>query len=352
MANRLLRYEWALFRISFPDAFARTRDRLLLALVTLFALLWLSDKLGSLALPAESPRTFWLAALAVLPAFAWHRQLMARLAWLAEHSAVAPAAIERRSRRAYLLAAHSLIAVPLLIGAIVLCQAAGLAVAAVAYAVGLGIAGVLPIRIISRDAPSHRRAASVGRAPMLGAILRRQTLGSASPGPAALLIVAAVFALTAAAAWLTRDLADALRLSGPVLPSLLALLVASRLDAGLIGFLPYAGRRTLAVGLAVSALPAAIFAAAGAAILVIRPPETIALLAILLLLHLVFIAAGLSRAWLYPGRHGRSVNLQVQIEFAALALIFLMLPPLALAALVWRLWRLQRRYSRLIWLHP
>ena len=187
---------------------------------------------------------------------------------------------------------------------------------------------------------------------MFRAILRRQTLGSARPGRTVLLIVAASFALTAASIWLSRGLPDAVRLAAPMLPSLPALLAASRLDAELIGFLPYAGRRALATGLAVSAFPAANFAAAAAAIVALRPPQTIALLAILLLLHLVFIVAGLARAWLYPGRHARSVDLQVQIEFAGLALIFLMLPPLALAALVWRLWWLHRRYSRLIWMHP
>jgi len=352
MANRLLRYEWALFRNSFADAFARKRDRLLLALVVTFALLWLSGKLSSFALPGTSPHAFWLAALAVLPAFAWHRQLMTRLAWLSEYSALAPAAIERRSRRAYLLAAHSLIAVPLLIGAAVFYQVEGLVVATVAYALGLGIANVIPIRIVPRDAPTHRRAVSIGRAPMLRAILRRQTLGSARPGPAALMIVAAVFVLTAASIWLSRDLPGPIRLATPILPALLALLVAGRLDAALIGFLPYAGRRALTVGLAISVLPAAGFAAAGAAILVIRPPESTALLSILSLLHLVFIIAGLERAWLYPGRYGRSVDLQVQIEFAGLALIVLMLPPFALAALAWRLWSLQRRYSRFVWLHP
>jgi len=351
MANRLLRYEWALFRNSFADGFARRRDRLLLLLVAIFAFFWLRDRLGSLALPAMSPRAFWLAVLAALPAFAWHRQLMARLAWLTEHSAVAPAAMERRSRRAYLHTAHALVAVPLLAGAILLYPAAGAALALLAYAAGIGIAACIPMRLAPRDTPANRPSpASVGGGAMLRAILRRQTLDSARPGRAALLIVTTGFALTAAAIWLCRGQPDAVRLAAPLLPPFLALLIASRLDAALIGFLPYAGRGALAVGLAVSALPAAGLAAASAAILVMRPPETLALLAILLLLHLVFIVAGLGRAWLYPGRYGRSVDLQVQIEFAGLALIGLMLPPLALAALVWRLWWLHRRYSRLVWI--
>ena len=185
---------------------------------------------------------------------------------------------------------------------------------------------------------------------MLGAILRRQTMDSARPELAALIIVAATFALTAAALWLSHAQSDAIRLAAPLLPSLLALLISCRLDAALIGFLPYAGRGPLAVGLAVSVLPAAGFAAAAAAILVIQPRDMAALLAIMVLFHLVFLLAGLARAWQYPGRHGRSVDLQVQIEFAALALIALMLPPFALIALAARLWWLNRRYSRLLWI--
>jgi len=353
MANRLLRYECALFQNSFADAFARKRDRLLLLLVVIFASFWLRDRLGSLALPPASPRAFWLAALSLLPAFAWHRQLMARLAWLIEHSAVAPAAMERLSQRVYILVAHAFVSVPLLIGATVLYSAAGWALALLAYAAGVGVAAYIPLRITRRDAQAPQRgSAAVGGAPMLHALLRRQTLGSARPGRAALLIVAASFAFTAAAIWLSSGMSDAVRLAAPVLPPFLALLIASRLDAGLIGFLPYAGRRALSVGVAVSALPAANFAAAAAAVFAMRQLEMIPLLLILLLLHFVFIIAGLGRAWLYPGRHGRSVDLQVQIEFVGLALIFLMLPPLALAALVWRLGWLHRRYSRLIWIHP
>ncbi|HKR25504.1 MAG TPA: hypothetical protein VJS15_09615, partial [Allosphingosinicella sp.] len=185
---------------------------------------------------------------------------------------------------------------------------------------------------------------------MLRAILRRQTLDSARPELAALIIVAATFALTAAALWLSHGRSDALRLAAPLLPSFLALLISCRLDAALLGFLPYAGRGPLAVGLAVSALPAAGFAAAAAAILVMQPRDMSALLAILLLVHLVFLLAGLARAWQYPGRHGRSVDLQVQIEFAALALIAAMLPPFAPVALAARLWWLGRRHSRLLWL--
>jgi len=146
MANRLLRYEWALFQNSFADAFARKRDRLLLLLVVIFALFWLRDRLGSLALPPASPRAFWLTALSLLPAFAWHRQLMARIAWLIEHSAVAPAAMERLSQRAYILVAHAFVSVPLLIGATVLYSAAGWALALLAYAAGVGVAAYIPLR--------------------------------------------------------------------------------------------------------------------------------------------------------------------------------------------------------------
>jgi dolichol kinase len=347
MANRLLRYESALFRNAFAEGFARKRDRLLLLLVAIFAFFWLRDALSRFAWPAVPPHAFWAAALAALPGFAWHRQLMARLAWLREHSAVAPAAAEGRSRRPYVLAAHALAAIPLLAAAILLDPLAGPAAALLAYAAGAGLAALIPIRIASREA-AHALAAPGSHA-MLGAILRRQTLDSARPGLAASLLVTAVFALTAAALWLSRGQSDAIRIAGTMLPAFLALLVTCRLDAELIGFLPYAGRRALSLALAVSALPAAGLAAAAAAILVVRPDDMIAMLTILVLLHMLFIVAGLARAWLYPGRNGRSVDLQVQIEYAGLALIAFVLPPLALIALGWRIWWLGRRYSRLLW---
>lgn len=347
MANRLLRYELTLFRTSFAEGFARKRDRLLLLLVAIFALFWLGEALGRLALP---PLPLWLAALAVPPAFVWHRQLRARLAWLREHSAVAPAASEGRGRRSYLLWAHSLLAVPLLAASMLLGPVPGPLLALLAYAGGVGLAALIPIRTETRDAPTgpspqSRRSGNA----VLHAILRRQTLNSRRPGPVALLIVAATFALTMGALWLSRGQSDAVRLVAPLLPPLLALPVTCRLDAELIGFLPYAGRRAFPVGLAVSALPAAALGAAAAAILIMQPRGLLALLAILILLLALVTVAGLARAWLYPGRSGRAVDWQVQIEFTGLALIAAVLPPVALAALGGRLWWLQRRYSRLLW---
>lgn len=350
MANRLLRYDLALFRASFAEGFARTRDRLLLLLVAIFALLWLGDALGRLALP---PLPLWLATLAAAPAFVWHRQLKARLAWLREHSAVAPAASEGRGRRSYLLCAHCLLAVPLLAASMVLGPVPGPALALLVYGVGVGFAALVPIRTETRDAPagpspaSRRRRSSKA---MLNAILRRQALNSRRPGPTALLIVAATFALTMAALLLSRGQSDAVRLAAPLLPPLLALLVTCRLDAELIGFLPYAGRRAFPVGLAVSALPAAALGAAATAILIMQPRGLLALLAILILLLALVTVAGFGRAWLYPGRSGRAVDWQVQIEFTGLALIAAVLPPVALAALGGRLWWLRRRYSRLLWI--
>jgi hypothetical protein len=346
MANRLLRYDLALFRASFAEGFARKRDRLLLLLVALFALLWLRDALGRLALPSLP---LWLGALAAVPAFAWHRRLGARLGWLTEHGAVAAAALDARSRRSYLLSAHALPAVPLLVAAVPLAPVAGPALALPAYAVGVGLAALVPIGAGARGtgmAPGRRPSA--GGNVLLRAVLRRQTLDSARPELAALSIVVATFALTVAALWLSRAQSDAIRITAPMLPAFLALLVTSRLDAALIGFLPYAGRSARVVGLAVSALPAACLLAAAAAILVMRPPGMIATLAIIALLHLVFILAGLARAWLYPGRHGRAVDLQVQIELAGLALIATMLAPVAPVALGWRLWWLGRRHKRFL----
>lgn len=341
MTNRLLRYETALFGNAFAEGFARKRDRLLLVLVAIFAFFWLRDALSRFEWPILP---IWLAALAALPGFVWQRQLMARFAWLREHSAVAPAADE--GRRSYHLVAHALVAAPLMAAAILLDPFVGPASALPAYAAGAGLAALVPIRTAGREM-SQALAAPGGHA-MLGAVLRRQTLDSARPGLAALLLITAIFAFTAAALWLSRGQSEAVRLAAALLPSLLALLVSCRLDAELISFLPYAGRGALKLGLAVSALPAAGCAAATAAILLVHPAD-LAAIAILVLLHLAFITAGLARAWLYPGRNGRSVDLQVQIEFAGLALIAFVLPPLAPVALGGRLWWLGSRYSRLLW---
>jgi hypothetical protein len=101
----------------------------------------------------------------------------------------------------------------------------------------------------------------------------------------------------------------------------------------------------------VCALPAANFAAVSVALLVVRPGGWAAMLASLLLLHLLAALIATARAWLSPGRPARRVDLQVQLEMLALLLIAALFAPLAPLAAAWRLWLLRRHYSRLLWIH-
>jgi hypothetical protein len=354
MANRLLRYELTLFRRSFADAFDRKRDRLLLLVVAVLALLWLREQAGaaSLSLP---PGAVWLAAAAAPIGFAWQRLVLTRLAFLCEHSAVAADALDRRERHLYFAGAHLLSLVAVGAAAAMLAAATGrevgvLALATLAYALGLALALLQVAASEEKGEPVARPWPYRGRRAALNAILQRQTLDSRRPERTALLIVLTIFALTAAAAWFGGDEPGAGQFAAILLPSLIGVALASRIDSGLLGFLPFAGYPPSFVACAVASLPAANWAAAGGAILLVRPPDWPAILAILALLHMAVILAAIARAWLYPGRNGRSVDLQVQAEFAGLLVIALLLPPVALFALVWRLVILRRHCRSLLWI--
>lgn len=365
MANLLLRYELTLLRRSFAEAFERPRDKLLLLIVLGLLLLWLREGIAAAATASLPPEALWAAAFAGPIGFGWQRLIALRLEWLKEHSAVARAALEARTRRLYLAVAYAAVTVPLAVAATALGLATGriaavLAVAAAAYALGLLLARLDREIFLGpkADAPSTATSSEVthrsigrGRA-VLAAVLRRQTLDSAYPLWAAGAMVAGNLVLTAVAGSLAPGATEAVGIGVVVLPSLLCLLLAARIDSVLIGFLPYAGFRPLFVALAVSALSAACFGAAVVAILVVRPPHAAAAFAVLTLLHLGFIAIGIARAWLYPGRQGRSVDLQVQVEFAGLVLIAVLMPPLAIVALGWRMWILRRRYLDRLWVQP
>ena len=354
MANRLLRYELTLFRRSFADAFERKRDRLLLLVVAILALLWLREQAAGAASPALPPGAVWLAAAAAPIGFAWQRLVLTRLALLSEHSALAADALDRRERRSYLASAHLLPLLPVIAATAMLAAATGrevevLAVATLAYALGLALAALQVVAREEKPEPVVRPWPYRGRRAALNAILQRQTLDSRCPQRSALLIVLTISAFTAAAAWFGRDQSGAVRFAGILLPSLIGLALASRIDSGLLGFLPFAGYPPLFVACAVAALPAANLAASVIALLLVRPTDLPALLAVLGFLHAAIILAVIARAWLYPGRSGRSVDLQVQAEFAGLLVIAVVLPPLALFALVWRLAILQRHCRSLLW---
>jgi hypothetical protein len=354
MANRLLRYELTLFRRSFGDAFERKRDRLLLLVVAVLALLWLREQAAGAASLSLPPGAVWLAAAAAPIGFAWQRLVLTRLALLSEHSALAADALDRRERRFYLASAHLLPLLPVIAATAVLAAATGrevevLVLAALAYALGLALAAFQVTPRKEKTEPVGRPWPYRGRRAALNAILQRQTLDCRRPERTALLIVLTIFAFTAAAAWFGGDLPTAGRYAAILLPSLIGLVLASRIDSGLLGFLPFAGCPPSFVACAVAALPAANLAASVVALLLVRPPDFPAILAVLLFLHAAIILAATARAWLYPGRNGRSVDLQVQAEFAGLLVIALLLPPLALFALVWRLAILHRHYRSLLW---
>jgi len=71
---------------------------------------------------------------------------------------------------------------------------------------------------------------------------------------------------------------------------------------------------------------------------------------VLVLAHLAFILIGVSRAWLYPGRTRRSVDFQLQLEVAGLVAAAILMPPLAIAAAVWRLWHFYRHCRAKRWM--
>jgi len=358
MANRLIRYDARLLRRTLADGFRGPADIVLLLVMAALALAWLRERIGA-APPSLPDEAIWLAALAGPAAFAWHRLARRRLAYLAEHSPVAAAALERQSRLGYLRLAHAL-AAPLILAAAGLVgsaagrPAAALGVAFLAYGAGAGLAQIMPDRsrrgTMAAASTAPAEAIGAGRRAVLFLILRRQSLGRGPAFARAGLMLAASFALTLAAGWWGEGRPEALRVALLLSPSFLLLLMAARLDAGLLAFLPAAGFRPGFSAFAVSALPAASLPVAGLAAMLAG--AGLAALAVLALLHLGFILLGIARAWLYPGRSARSVDVQLQLEAAGLAVTAFLLPPLAVAALLWRLWHFHRRCRDLRWMQP
>jgi hypothetical protein len=363
----LLRYEFALFARSFADAFSRTRDRLLLAIALGLALLWLRQAMaapGGFSLPVGSA----LLALAAAPvAFQWSRVANRRLDWLAEESALAPRAADCGARWRYRLAAQLLVLIPSLLAAALLGLAAGRTFLATGLAAGAYGAGALASGVRFRSSRSDiavRGRAGPGRRPLSGrrtallALLRVQVLRAARPGLAAGLLLAANAILTFAATvlaseWaLARESAPAVRAAASALPSLLLVAATARNDARLGGFLAFAGYSSGFVALAVSAFPLASFAAAAAGAYAGGSPGSSPAIVTLACLHLGAALVAIARIWLSPGREGRRVDLQVQLEAVGLVMVGLILPPLGIVAVVARLWRLRGAYRESIWLQP
>ena len=356
MANCLIRYDALLLRRTLADGFRGPGDIVLLLAMAALTAAWLRERIG--AVPAGLPdEAVWLAVLAGPVAFAWHRLARLRLARLAEHSPIASAALERRSRLGYFRLAHAL-AAPLLLAAAGLAgSAAGRPVAALGIAVlglwrgrgaGSGHAGSVAAGRNGGSLDRTRRSARQRPPRRAGADPAAAELWPGRAFARAGLMLAASFALTLAAGWWGEGRPEALRFALLLLPSFLLLLLAARLDAGLLAFLPAAGFGPGFSAFAVSALPATSLVAAGLAVMLTG--AGLAALTVLACLHLGFILLGIARAWLYPGRSARSVDFQLQLEIAGLAITAFLLPPLAVAALLWRLRHFHRRCRALRWM--
>jgi hypothetical protein len=351
MANRLIRYDAALLRRFVADSFGGARDLLLLALIATIGFAWLRQQ--TLTAPANA---VWLALLAGPPGFALQRMGRQRLAGLAEHSPVAPAALDRSERRAWLAVAHLLLCLPLLLAAILLGMATGrllpaVGLAAASYATSAGLAMILPGLRWQRGAgPSRPSVVPLGRGrrAVIALVLARQTLGTRQPLVRAGLLLLASFLLTVTASWWGRGLAVPLVFIPLLLPSLIVLLLATRLDAALLAFVPAAGYRPGFIALAVSALPAGSLLAGGGALLLTG--QGIGIVIVLALAHLAVILIGIARAWLYPGRTRRSVDFQLQLEVAGLVAAAILLPPLAIAAAAWRFSHFHRHCRAKRWM--
>jgi hypothetical protein len=355
--NRLLRYELALFRRSFGDAFGRARDKLLLLFMALLAVVlaprWL-DTAAPLALPLA-----WVAAPAALLALAWQRILHKRLKWLAGESVLAADALGSRPRFPYLAAAHLPVLLLIAVLLLVLTRAwAPAAVAIPAYAAGLilaAAANAIPTSLSARLWQRGRGQSSprhIGGRAAFEAILSRQILDSSRPMVALAVLLGVELVLTMIAVRATQHLAEPVRIAAALAPSILLLLILSRMDPQLFRFLAYLGRSPRFVALALGALPAASFAAAAAGVLLGGAFETLHVLGILVMLLLLHTAAAcllIARAWLYPGQGPRSAHFRVEVEFGAIALVALMIPPLAPMVLIWRLFVLRGRYKAWLW---
>jgi hypothetical protein len=358
--NALLHYELALFSRSFTDAFSRPRDRLLLGIVLVLGLLWLHATLrgaGASMLPGGRE---WLALAAAPVSFSWNTTLLRRLAWIGEHGPLAPAAAAPKARGRYLVVAQLPVLIPALLAAVAVGEAVGrvgvaAGAAAVSYAAGLVAAQLWArlryVRLSTEGRAAHRAGVRIeGRNTAFLVLLRAQLRGGARPVRTAVLLVICSALLTFAACRLAEGQTPAIRYAAAALPSLLLLGATARNDSQLVGFLAFRGRSAGSVALIVSAIPAASLTAAAAASALGGSPELLSMLGLLFLLHLGAALIAVARAWLSPGRNGRRVDLQVQIEAAALLAAALVFLPLAVVLLLGRMWTLRRGYVSSMWL--
>lgn len=355
MAASLLKYDLLLARRSFADAFATARDRLLLALVTAFALLWLRDA-ALRDLPSLPPRAALLTLLAAPAAYGWNAAALRRLAWFRETSALAAEALMPAARPSYLAWAQlplvaMLSAAVLVLGAWtgVPMRAAGLAL--LSYGAGAALASAAKGRAagpVARNTSAVMNATQPRGAFQL--LLARQVAGSVRPVRVAAFLVAGAAVATLVACSFAAPQPAAVRFAAALGPSILLLVATARNAPDVVGLLAFAGYPARRVAAFVCALPAANLAGVSVALLLVRSEGWPGLLSLLLLLHLLAALIATARAWLSPGRTGRSVDLQVQIEMLALLFVASLFAPIAPVAAASRLWLLHRHYSRRLWI--
>jgi hypothetical protein len=358
LATSLLGYDLLLARRSFADAFATARDRLLLAFVSAFLLLWLRDA-AMRAGPSLPPRAVLLALLACPAAFGWTRAVLRRLAWFREVSPLAPQALRRRSALAYFACAQLPLAAVVSAAALFLGGRTGQPVEPLALAFlssGLGVA-LAAIPVAERSStpavpPQARASRGEGIGPAFRILLARQTFGAQRPLRMAVFLVAAATAALCAGVWAAGTQPLPPRFAAALLPSVLLLALTARNVPELVGLLAFAGYPARSVAAMVCAVPIANLAAASTALLLFRPGGWTGMLGALLLLHLFAATVATARAWLSPGRSARQVDLRLQLELLAFLLIAILFAPLAISGLLWRLRLLHRDYSRLLWIQP
>lgn len=358
LAASLLKYDFFLARRSFADAFAMARDRLLLALVTVCALLWLRDAATGAA--PTPPRQAWMLSLLAAPgAYGWNSAVLRRLAWLRETSLLAPEALAPGAGRLYLGCAQ----VPVLAGVAAAVVVLGawtgegfvpVAAALASYAAGLalavaraGAAQAPPVAHRTPPREPHDQGDAAFRT-----LLARQLWGTERPIGAAAFLIASAALATLAGSWFALAKPLAVRFAAALAPSAVLLAGTARNAPEIVSLLAFTGYRARQVALSVCALPAANLAGVSVALLVVRPEGWTGMLAALAVLHLLAALIATARAWLSPGRGARRVDLQVQLEMLALLLLAGLFAPLAPLAAAWRLWLLHRHYSRLLWLQP
>lgn len=356
MAASLLKYDLSLARRSFADAFATRRDRLLLAIVTIFFLLWLHDA-AMRGAPPLPPRFALLAVLAAPASFGWNRAVLRRLAWFGEASVIAPEALVARARLSYLGCTQLPLLAVLAFAVLFLSQRTGeriqpAAVALLCYGAGLALTLMVEGRD-GRKGSVRRHVPAPGAEAAGGAfrtLLARQTFGARRPVRIAALLAVGTALATLAVCWFAAAEPFAARLAAALLPSALSLVATGRNAPEIVSLLAFAGHPARLVALSVCALPAVNLAAVSMMLFLATPEGWAEMLGGLLLLHLLAALIATERAWLSPGRSARGVDFQVQLEMLGLLIIALLFAPLAFVAAAWRLWLMHRHYSALLWI--